>query len=82
MRAKLRNITVTLPETVARWARTEAARKDVSVSRLLADILRSQITVEEDYERAMREALAREPFLSSGGPWLTREDAHDRDRFS
>jgi hypothetical protein len=80
MRSKLRNITITLEETVARWARIEAARKDVSVSRLLADILRSQMVGEEEYERAMREALARGPFFKSTGPYLTREDAHDRDR--
>jgi len=81
MRSKLRNITITLDESLARWARIEAARKDVSVSRLLADILHAQMTGEEEYDQAMREALAREPFFKSTGPYLTREDAHDRDRF-
>jgi hypothetical protein len=80
MRSKLRNITITLEETVARWARIEAARKDVSVSRLLADLLRAQMTDEAEYEAAMREALAREPFFQSTGPYLTREEAHDRQR--
>jgi hypothetical protein len=80
MRSKLRNVTITLDETIAKWARIEAARKDVSVSRLLADILRSQMTNQEQYEQAMREALAREPFFKSVGPYLTREEAHDRDR--
>ena len=36
--AKLRNVTVTLEEEVARWARLEAARNDTSVSRLLGDV--------------------------------------------
>jgi hypothetical protein len=80
MSSRLRNITITLEEDLARWARVEAARRDTSVSRFLAGILKEQMSEKEDYERAMREALAREPFLSSDGPYLTREEAHDRDR--
>lgn len=80
MRSKLRNITITLDETLARWARIEAARNDTSVSRFLADLLRARMTDEDEYNRAMQEALAREPFLKSSGPYLTREEAHDRER--
>ena len=80
MRSKLRNITITLDEALARWARIEAARQDVSVSRLLADLLRAHMTDQEEYDLAMREALAREPFFRSTGPYLTREEAHDRNR--
>jgi len=80
MKSKLRNITITLDEPLARWARIEAARKDTSVSRLLADLLRAQMTDEDEYEHAMREALAREPFMTSAGQYLTREEAHDRER--
>ena len=39
MKTSLRNITITLDENVARWAKIEAARRDTSVSRLLASIL-------------------------------------------
>lgn len=38
MKARLRNITITLEESLARWARIEAARSDTSVSRFLAQI--------------------------------------------
>jgi hypothetical protein len=37
---RLRNVTVTLEEDVAEWARIEAARRDTSVSRLLGSILK------------------------------------------
>src|SRR5277367_5722626 len=80
MRTKLRNITITLDEALARWARVEAARKDTSASRLLADLLQAQMTNEDQYERAMQEALARKPFLNSSGPYMTREEAHGRER--
>ena len=43
MKNRLRNVTITLEETVARWARVEAARKDISVSRLLAGILKERM---------------------------------------
>lgn len=76
----LRNVTVTLEEDVAQWARIEAARRDTSVSRLLGDILKERMTAQDGYERAMRKALGRKPFLHSKGRYLTREEAHDRSR--
>lgn len=39
----MRNVTVTLEEDVARWARIEAARQDTSVSRLLGSILKERM---------------------------------------
>ncbi len=80
MKAKLRNVTVTLEEKVARWARVEAARQDTSVSRLLADILKERMREKDSYDRAMREALARKPFLKTDGRYLSREEVHDRTR--
>jgi hypothetical protein len=79
-KSQLRNVTVTLEEDVARWARVEAARQDTSVSRLLGDLLKERMTARDDYDRAMRRALGRKPFLHSTGRYLTREEAHDRSR--
>ncbi len=78
MKTKLRNITVTLDEEVARWARVEAARKDTSVSRLLGGILKERMVEKDGYQRAMRRALARRAFLKTDGRYLTREEAHER----
>jgi hypothetical protein len=39
---RLRNVTVTLEEDVAQWARIEAARRDTSVSRLLGELLKER----------------------------------------
>jgi len=80
MRNGLKNVTITLEESVARWARLEAARKDISVSRLLAGILRERMLEKGGYEGAMRRALARKPFLKTNGRYLSREEVHDRDR--
>ena len=80
MKTPLRNITITLEETVARWARIEAARQDTSVSRFLAEILKQRMTELDDYEAAKRRALARKPFLKSDGRYPSREEVHDRAR--
>ena len=40
---RLRNVTVTLEEGVAQWARIEAARQDTSVSRLLGELLKERM---------------------------------------
>lgn len=80
MKAKLRNITITLEEEVARWARVEAARKDTSVSSYLAGVLKQQMEGAEDYELAKKRALRRKPFLRTGGKYLSREEAHERSR--
>ena len=44
---RLRNVTVTLEEEVARWARIEAARRDTSMSRLLGEILKERMTSQD-----------------------------------
>jgi len=80
MKTKLRNVTITLEEDVARWARIEAAEKDISVSRLLGELLKARMLERDAYEAAMRRALARKPFLKTAGRFLTRGEVHDRSR--
>jgi hypothetical protein len=45
---RLRNVTVTLEEEVAQWARMEAARRDTSVSRLLGTLLKERMSINDD----------------------------------
>lgn len=80
MKTKLRNVTVTLEEQVARWARIEAARKETSVSRLLGEILKERMLRNDVYDKSMRRALARKAFPTTQGRHLSREEAHDRAR--
>jgi hypothetical protein len=80
MKSRLRNITITLDENVARWARLEAAKQETSVSRLLGRILAERMAQQDEYRLAMRRALGRKPFLRRDGPYLSREEVHDRTR--
>jgi hypothetical protein len=72
------SITVTLEENVARWARLEAARKEMSVSRLLGGILKEAMLEKDGYQGTMCRALARKPFLKTDGRYFSREDVHVR----
>jgi hypothetical protein len=78
MASKLRNVTVTLEEEVARWARVYAARRDSSLSRVLAEMLKERMDEEDTYEKAMRRALGRKAFLKTDGRYPSRQELHDR----
>lgn len=55
---RLRNVTVTLEEDVAQWARIEAARHDTSVSRLLGALLKKRMSVQGGSAAEAAERLA------------------------
>ena len=55
---RLRNVTVTLEEDVAVWARMEAARRDTSVSRLLGALLKKRMSVQGGFAAEAAERLA------------------------
>jgi hypothetical protein len=54
----LRNVTVTLEEDVAQWARVEAARQDTSVSRLLGALLKQRMSAQNGSAADAAERLA------------------------
>ncbi len=80
MSRRLRNVTVTLDEDTARWARLEAARRDTSVSRLLGDMLRERMAAEAEYTTAMAGYLAQEPgrHRREGQRLPRRDELHER----
>lgn len=74
------NVTVALDPEVARWARLEAARRGVSVSRMLGDILEGEMRGHRAYERAKARFFTQAPgpHSADGRPLPTREELHDR----
>ena len=74
----LRNVTITLSEEVAHWARLKAAEENTSVSRLVGRILEGQMRMTDDYNDAYKR-WKRLPALDIDAPSrLTREEAHAR----
>jgi hypothetical protein len=78
----MKNITITLDERAASWARKEAAREDQSLSRFIGDLLESTMRESRGYKRAMRQYLSREPVPLKRGRarYPSRDELHDRSR--
>ena len=76
----MRNVTITLPEEVARWARVWAAKHDTSVSRMLGDLLRQHMEQEQRFDAARRSFYSRGPGKLKRGRarYPRREDLHER----
>ena len=74
----MKNVTVTMDDGVADWARIEAARRNTSVSRLVGEMLAEKMRHDDAYERAMREALEFKSWGASDDRYLTREEIYDR----
>jgi hypothetical protein len=80
----MKNVTVTMEESVAEWARLEAARRNTSVSKLIGEMLGEKMRHDDAYERAMNEWLQRDSsFTSDGSPYPARDEiyAERLDRF-
>ena len=75
----MRNVTITMDDAVADWARLEAARRNTSVSRLIGELLAEKMRHDDAYERAMKEWMHRErSWCSDGTPYLKRDEIYDR----
>lgn len=75
-----RNVTITLDEATARWARLEAARRDTSVSQLLGELLRERMQEQRAYARARADWNRRGPqqLREPAAAYPTREQMHER----
>jgi hypothetical protein len=75
----MKNVTITMEDSVAEWARLEAARRNTSVSRLVGELLAEKMGADDAYDRAMRDWLARErTWRSDGRAYPTRQALYDR----
>ena len=78
----MKNITITLDETTAAWARVHAAKHNKSVSRLVGEMLQKHMRESREYDEAMRRYLAKKPFKLKGPRqrYPRREELYDRGR--
>jgi len=76
----MKNVTITLPEDLARWLRVKAAEDDRSVSRWIGELLERMRRREDDYQVAMKRYLAMKPRKIDWpeGRKPTREELYDR----
>ena len=75
----MKNVTITMEEGVAEWARMEAARRNTSVSRLVGELLAEKMRHDDAYDRAMNEWASRtRTWKSNGRGYPARDETHDR----
>jgi len=79
----VKNVTISLDEELAHWARRKAADEDISVSKLIARMLDRERRASDSYWRAYEEwkKLPRDLGGSiDASKRMTREEAHERRR--
>jgi hypothetical protein len=76
----MKNVTITMDEEVARWARIRAAERNTSVSRFLGELLKGEMRAEKGYRQAMEQFLAQKPQMlkKAADRYPKREDLYDR----
>ncbi len=78
----MKNVTITLDEETAAWARVYAARHNLSVSRLVGEMLQQRMGEIHAYDEAMRRFLGKAPVRlgRAGKRYPVRSELHDRAR--
>jgi len=78
----MKNITITLDEKTAAWARVHAAKENKSVSRLVGEMLQEHMHESREYDEAMRRYFALKPrkLKGAGQRYPKREELYDRPR--
>ncbi len=76
----MKNVTITLTEEVASWARIEAARRGTSVSRMVGEMLRHYMEEERGYQMALQsfDSVSPRPLREPEQGLPSREELHDR----
>lgn len=76
----MKNVTITLDEPVARWARIRAAEQETSVSRFVGELLRRNMVEEDSYHVGMQYYLSQtpQPLRKSQRPYSRRQELYDR----
>jgi hypothetical protein len=78
----MENVTITLDEKTAAWARVYAARHNTSLSRNLGEMLKQRMGELPEYDEAMRHFLGKTSvkLKRAGKRFATRDELHDRAR--
>jgi hypothetical protein len=75
----MRNVTITLEENIAKWAKVWVVKHDSSLSRMLGNELKIKMKLDLDYDRAKESFLSKKPQLlsSPGDKYPSRDSLYD-----
>ncbi|MGD0500052.1 MAG: CopG family transcriptional regulator [Bryobacteraceae bacterium] len=75
----LKNVTITLSEEAAQWARRKAAEENTSVSKLVGRMLENQMRMTDDYWKAYERWKKIKPIKGfDASKRLKRDELYDR----
>lgn len=76
----MKNVTITLDEETARWARQCAAEREMSLSRFVGELLQSRMEESTAYGAAMRRYLSKKAakLKRPGASYPRRDEIHER----
>lgn len=76
----MKNVTITLDEKVASWARVRAAEMETSVSKLVGEMLEEKMREEGTYRAAMQRYFSKQNvrIKDPGSTYPPREKLHER----
>jgi hypothetical protein len=75
----LRNVTITLSDESALWARRQAAERNISVSRLVGSMIEDQMRQSDEYWKAFKSWKSLKPVRGADGARRARRDeVHER----
>lgn len=77
----MRNITISMPDDLARKVRVLAAETDTSMSQFLCRLAEEKVRASSSYQASMKRFLARKRggIRTEGGPLPSRESLYNRD---
>lgn len=76
----MRNVTISLDEETARWARIEAAKADTSLSRWIGQLLEQHARQQQAFDAARESYTSRsaQPLKDPNAGYPSRGDLHTR----
>ncbi len=79
----MKKVKIVLDEKTAAWTRVRAARRKLSLSRFVGEVLRERMRESREYDAAMKRFLSKAPFPLTGPPqrYPKREELYDRPVF-
>lgn len=77
----MKNITISMPDALAKKTRVMAAEADTSMSQFLCQLVEEKARASSSYQASMKRYLARKRggIRAEGGPLPSRESLYDRD---
>ncbi len=74
----MKNVTISLKESVARFAKTYAAKSNLSLSAFLSKYLEGLMNRELGKAQALKSYLSAETYVNSKGKRFKRDELYDR----